>query len=175
MYRTTYWMLKICHEVYIWICVKKSATSQKTYYDRAFKPTHYKVGDWVWHWYSPTANKKLGLGWTGLYLIINQISDVTYSIQKSVTSPIINVHVDHLKPYESQNQSRDWLNNLYESNVSDISDITNTNLPDIPNTENTENSEIGDILEQNPTSEAQSRNIHYPEVLIIRSRRECIV
>ena len=92
-----------------------------------------------------------------------------------MTSPIINVHVDHLKPYESQNQSRDWLNNLYESNVSDISGITNTNLSDIPNTENTENSEIGDILEQNPTSEAQSRNIHYPEVLIIRSRRECIV
>ena len=112
-----------------------AATKQKTYYDRALKQRHY-TGDWVWRWYPPTANQKLGLGWTVPYLVINRISDVTYSIQKSETSPIINVHVDHLKPYEGQNQPRDWGNNLDDSKLSDISDITNINLSDIQNTEN---------------------------------------
>ena len=75
-----------------------AATRQKTYHDHALKPRTYEIGDWVWRFNPPTVNQKLGLGWSGPYLVVNKISTLTYSIQKTDVSPIINVHVDHLKP-----------------------------------------------------------------------------
>ena len=86
-----------------------AAKRQKFYYDRGLKPRNYQEGAWVWRWYPPTANQKLNLGWTGPYLVIKQISETTYSIQKAPDKPIINVHVDHIKPYEGETELRNWL------------------------------------------------------------------
>ena len=54
---------------------------QKQYYDKGLKPREYEPGDWVWRWYLPAVSNKLGQGWTGPYLVIKRISDVTYEIQ----------------------------------------------------------------------------------------------
>lgn len=66
---------------------------------KMLKKQEINIGKFVWRWYPPQANSKLGLGWTGLYLVIQKITDLTYKIQKSPTSDIISVHIDHLKPY----------------------------------------------------------------------------
>ena len=88
-------MLTLASERY---AVYFNIVRQKFYYDRGLKPRNYQEGAWVWRWYPPTANQKLNLGWTGPYLVIKQISETTYSIQKAPDKPIINVHVDHIKP-----------------------------------------------------------------------------
>lgn len=77
----------------------KAATRQKNNYDRGLKPRNFKVGDFVWRWYPPTANLKLGLGWMGPYKILEKLTEVTYKIQETPDSRVIIVHVDHLKPY----------------------------------------------------------------------------
>ena len=99
-----------------------SAKRQKNNYDFGLKPRAYSIGDWVWRWYPPTACQKLGLGWTGPYLVIKKISNLTYSIQKSPDSRIINVHVDHIIPYQGNNAPDNWL----ESNNNDHLPTENT-------------------------------------------------
>ena len=85
-----------------------AAKRQKFYYDKGLKPRKYRKGDWVWRWYPPTANQKLKLGWTGPYLVVDRISDTTYSIQKAADRPILNVHVDHIKPYQGEFPPANW-------------------------------------------------------------------
>ena len=66
-----------------------AAKRQKFYYDKCLKPRKYQKGDLVWRWYPPTANQKLELGWTGPYLVVDRISETTYSIQKAADRPIL--------------------------------------------------------------------------------------
>ncbi|CAC5376954.1 unnamed protein product [Mytilus coruscus] len=61
----------------------------------------FEENSFVWRWYPPEANKKLGLGWTGPYKVIKKITDLTYRIQKDTSTKQLVVHVDHLKPYQA--------------------------------------------------------------------------
>lgn len=79
--------------------LKQAADRQKSDHDKNAKKRNIDIGKFVWRWYPPHANLKLGLGWTGAYLVIQKITDQTYRIQKSPTSDIISVHIDYLKPY----------------------------------------------------------------------------
>lgn len=72
---------------------------QKYYHDQNMKTKSIEVNSWVWRWYPPNANVKLGLGWTGPYLVIGKPSDVTVKIQKALDAPMITVHINDLKPY----------------------------------------------------------------------------
>ncbi|KAK3090931.1 hypothetical protein FSP39_015821 [Pinctada imbricata] len=113
--------------------LKQSFTRQKCEYDRKLKEREYEIGDWVWRWYPPTANQKLGLGWTGPYLIIRKITDFTLSIQKDKDSKVINVHVDHLKPYDGENAPDSWLvdgetDNKSESECDTTSETSNSDV-----------------------------------------------
>jgi transposase InsO family protein len=109
----------------------KAAKRQKKGYDKNLKPRKFEIGNWVWRWYPPKAGMKLGLGWTGPYLVVGIISEVTCSIQKSPQSPKVNVHIDHLKIYKGTHVPMSWLAN---------------HLPNIP--EVLEDSEVTpDILE----------------------------
>ncbi|MES9880142.1 MAG: hypothetical protein ABW185_04595, partial [Sedimenticola sp.] len=112
----------------------KAATRQKGNYDQGLRPRAFESGDWVWRWYPPTANKKLGLGWTGPYLIIRKVTSLTYSIQKKETSPIINVHVDHLAPYRGINAPASWVRPEPdpELELSQNPETETTQLLDIP-------------------------------------------
>ena len=49
------------------------------------------------------ANKKLGLKFIGPYRVIKKLSEVTYEIQAHITGKKKVVHVNHLKPYLSEN------------------------------------------------------------------------
>ena len=79
--------------------LRKSAQRQKRNYDKHANPRKYPIGSWVWRWYPPKAKQKLGKGWTGPYLVINQLSDITYRIQETAVSAPKVVHIDHLKPF----------------------------------------------------------------------------
>ena len=59
--------------------------------------------------HKPTAALKIGAGWTGPYIVVDKISVLTYSVQKSETSPVLNFSVDDLKPYEGTNPQNNWL------------------------------------------------------------------
>jgi hypothetical protein len=83
------------------LCVKKI-------YDRGVKPRSFDAGDFVWRWYAQKADQKLGLGWTGPYLVKWKISEVLYQIQKDPDSRKLVVHVDHLKPYSGENIPGSW-------------------------------------------------------------------
>ena len=43
-------------------------------YDTHLKRRGISQGEWVWRWYPLGANKKLGLGWIGPYLVVEDIS-----------------------------------------------------------------------------------------------------
>lgn len=79
----------------------------------------------MWRWYPPKAGLKLGLGWTGPYLVIDIISDMTCAVQKSPQSPIVNVHKDHLKLYTGRDHPESWLDT-----VQDIPDILESDEDD---------------------------------------------
>ncbi|CAC5365137.1 unnamed protein product [Mytilus coruscus] len=50
-----------------------SANRQKETYDKNLKIRSFEENSFVWRWYPPEANKKLGLGWTGPYKVIKKI------------------------------------------------------------------------------------------------------
>jgi hypothetical protein len=101
-----------------------AAKRQKRDYDSTLKTTHFSTGEWVWRWYPPEANKKLGLGWIGPYLVLENVSPSLCRIQKSEISPILTIHKDHLKAYQGRNLPENWL--MDESrNLSVFDDLDN--------------------------------------------------
>ena len=91
--------------------LRQSATRQKRLYDQKAAEHGYSVGQWVFRWYPPAAHAKFGSGWTGPYLVTRKISDLVYQIQGSKRSKPKVVHLDHLKPYYSNDDEEliNWL------------------------------------------------------------------
>ena len=81
------------------IALKKSTVKQKRGYDFKAKPTRYAIGDYVWRWYPPSANRKLGIGWTGPYKVVGCPTNINCEIQRNRGDRKNRVHVDHLKKY----------------------------------------------------------------------------
>ena len=52
----------------------RSAERQKRYYDIRAASRKFQIGDWVWYYYPPTGNRKLGRGWLGHYLVVVTLS-----------------------------------------------------------------------------------------------------
>ena len=90
--------LRQCHEL-AQDNLKSAAIRQKRNYDKGCRETKFEVGAFVWRWYPPAANRKLGKGWTGPYRVIACPSEVNCVIQKTPDSHKITVHIDHLKPH----------------------------------------------------------------------------
>ena len=88
--------------------LEKAANLQKKYNDVGFKARKYKPNDFVWRWYLPLANLKLGLDWTGPYKVLNMSSSVTCKSQKYTVAKLKVVYVDHLKPYEGHSIPSTW-------------------------------------------------------------------
>ena len=97
--------------------LKTAAMVQKRNYEVKLKERDYAVGNWVWRWYPPSANQKLGLGWTGPYLIVKKFSPLTYGIQKNAKARVLNVHADHLKPYVGNVAPNSWLDDFDENSI----------------------------------------------------------
>ena len=102
--------------------LKVAATRQKRYYDRGLRPREFQEGSWVWRWYPPKANLKLGLGWVGPYLVLRRLSYLTYQVQKDKDSKVLTVHVDHLKPFVGTKHPKSWLNMPQMSEQEEISE-----------------------------------------------------
>ena len=166
-----------------------AAKRQKSSYDQRLKPREYKRGNWVWRWYPPTANQKLSFGWTGPYLVLKRLSETTYSIIKAVDKPVVNVHVDHLKPYQGQNTPDSWLEenetvvagndqtdtgmsideeNQAEHNLN--SEIDRTSLTELP--EYQETNIAADTLGNQTKTKIQKKQDQIP---VIQSRRDRLV
>ena len=88
--------LRQAHEV-AQIMLTRRTAHQKRMYDRKARPRRPEIGKWVWYYYTPFANKKLALPWTGPYLVIDLPTEVTAAIQMTPSSPVKIVHVDYLK------------------------------------------------------------------------------
>jgi predicted aspartyl protease len=79
--------------------LKKSAKRQKRNYDLNAIHIDFSVDQFVWRWYPPKANQKLGKGWTGPFRIMSRPTDVNAVIRYRPGDQDIRVHIDHLKPY----------------------------------------------------------------------------
>ena len=79
-----------------------AARRQKNQYDARSKPHKYNVGDYVWYYYPPLANKKLGKGWVGVYRVMEVTGSCSCVIQLTPDGRPKRVHCDHLKPHLGQ-------------------------------------------------------------------------
>ena len=83
----------------------KSAHKQRDMYNRQTRDSGLKVDQFVWL-FDPSKKRgvspKLQLRWKGPYLIVSQLSDVTFRIQASPRSKPVVVHCDRLKPYRGE-------------------------------------------------------------------------
>ena len=113
-----------------------SASRQKENYDKNLKIRQFHENTWVWRWYPPEANKKLGLGWIGPYLIIKKLTDLTYKIQKHQNSKAIVVHVDQLKPYLGETEPFNW--RTHENSTAECTDNIENETPVDENENSTE-------------------------------------
>ena len=84
----------------------------KRYYDIKARFTKFKIGEWVWM-YSPRRYVQRSPKWQRMYggpfLVVRQINEVNYVLQKSRRSQAFVVHVDKLKSCKDQSREN-WLN-----------------------------------------------------------------
>ena len=80
--------------------LKKSALRQKRLYDLKSIEASFNTGQFVWRWYPPKANVKLGKGWTGPFRVMSRPTEVNAVIRYRPNDKDIRVHLDHLKTYQ---------------------------------------------------------------------------
>ena len=92
--------------------LKQSAIRQKSHFDKKANGTKIKTGQFVWLSKKVTKrgmSPKLDTRWEGPYLVVKQLSDVVFRIQRSGPRGQQKVvHYDRLKPYEGKPLSS-WL------------------------------------------------------------------
>ena len=77
--------------------LERSAIFQKHYHSRmGLHLKEYKVGDEVWWYYPPTANKKLGLSWLGPFTVV-QVNQPGHTVKISSLNRLQWVHASGLK------------------------------------------------------------------------------
>ena len=114
----------------------------------------FSKGGWVWRHYPPKANQKLGLTWDGPYLVLDVLTPWIYKIQKRPTTVPVNVHVDHLKPYEGSAQPRDWTVEESTTEPSSDDEANRTLVGDEPSADGDEQAGVAAAEpEQEPSQE----------------------
>ena len=98
----------IAHE-YARKYLQKAAERQKRNYDVNTKYRKYPIGTWVWYFYPPKGHQKLGRGWTGPYLVIDEVTDVNFRIQEAPGTKSKIVHMDQLKAYVGDPPRESWV------------------------------------------------------------------
>ena len=88
--------------------LKRAAERQKSVYDRRAHDRSFRRGDWVWYFYTPK-NKKFGRPHTGPFLVVQQLSPVTYRIQATSDGKTKVVHIDYLKQFQAEEKPEGWL------------------------------------------------------------------
>ena len=91
--------------------LRKVALRQQRGYNVHLKKRQFEPGEWVFKWYKPSADKKLGRGWRGPFVVTRVLSDVVYEIQYHPNISARCVHVDHLKKCYSWQARDNWIKN----------------------------------------------------------------
>ena len=86
-----------------------SVLRQKKTYNKRCKENHIKTGDWVWLYDHVQSKTKLGKDWQGPFLVLQQITEVTFKIQKDEHTRFKVVHKNDLKKYISDNIPHSWV------------------------------------------------------------------
>ena len=87
----------------------KASLRQKRGYDKRVKEREIRAGQFVWYWYPPRSKVKLGVGWTGPYLVIREIGPLNLEIQlKPAAKPKV-VHIDTLKLCQQDGLPEPWV------------------------------------------------------------------
>ena len=96
------WVKNTLEKVYSFVRTKSKASTarQKAHHDKKSKIREIAKGMLVWRWYPPKGKPKLGLGWTGPYLVQELIGKHTARLKSRDRE--VTVHVDDLKPYEGR-------------------------------------------------------------------------
>ena len=76
-----------------------AAERQKRYSDVRTKDKSFKSGDFVLRIYPPNLENNLSSPYIGLYRVMAQLGEVTFSFQRRPNSKPFSVHVDQLKLY----------------------------------------------------------------------------
>lgn len=96
--------------------LQKAAERQKRNYDKGARERLFERGQWVLRFYPPNLNKnKLNSRYVGPYLVLGKTSEVNYEIQSSKDATSLVVHVDHLKPFYTENPPISWICNDVEN------------------------------------------------------------
>ena len=77
--------------------MKLSVRRQKRNYNKSTKVEAIKTHDWVWLFNPMTNQVKLGKSWSGPYLVMQVMSEVTLKIQKDIHSKSKVVHLNNVK------------------------------------------------------------------------------
>ncbi|KAK3107787.1 hypothetical protein FSP39_022147 [Pinctada imbricata] len=99
------------------INIKAAAERQKINYDTKVRPVEYNIGDLVWRNQKkniPGIKAKIARHWTGPWIIMDKLSDVTFEVKCSKNKPAVVVHGDILKPYLG-NKKFSWFKRSNES------------------------------------------------------------
>ena len=106
--------------------MKQSVLRQKKTYNKRAKDNEIKTGNWVWLYDHVHSKTKLGRNWQGPFLVLQQISEVTFKIQKDKSSKAKVVHKNDLKRYISDVVPQSWVS---QTSPKHINQSTQTNVP----------------------------------------------
>ena len=87
--------------------LQKGSHRQKKQYDCRIREHTYKVGDNVWRnqWQSPPGLKAtIRRHWTGPWLVVEKLCDVSFRVKHSPDSPSVVIHGDNMKHYHGDNK-----------------------------------------------------------------------
>ena len=87
-------------------------------YDANVKRKNYEVGDLVWRNQKkniPGLKLKIARQWTGPWVIVTKLSDVTFKIQCSKKSALVIIHGDNIKPYRGKKKIN-WYREIRKEN-----------------------------------------------------------
>ena len=112
----------------------QASNRQKRNYDHRKHPVDYNRGDPVFvrnESRKKGRSPKLQPRWIGPYVVIGQVSDFVYELQRSPKARHLTVHHDRLKPFYGEFQS--WLPSMTPDEITNAPQPTEQHLPPDPN------------------------------------------
>lgn len=122
--------------------LRKAAQRQKRAYDLKSRDITFRTGQFVWRWYPPKANQKLGKAWTGPFRIMDRPTAVNAVIRYEPKDRDIRVHIDHLKAYHGDTPAG-W---------TDFEDSDNDGLGTEQTSDSSDNDDLPQLSDDIPTT-----------------------
>ena len=127
-------------------------------YDVKVRPVTYKVGDLVWRNQkrnAPGLKSKIVRHWTGSWVIVEKLSDITFKIKCSKNSPSVTVHGDILKKYKGNKIMKWFIGNEAEKTTITFPDVSSLASNAGSDTDDNQNPGCNSPLDNDGGNEAQ--------------------